>query len=206
MTVHNLYFGSWLSNCYALISRDQDGVDHAAIVDPSTPAEKICGILDSFGAQLDMIILTHGHFDHIMALDDLAKKSGAPVYVHEDDEELLCDSKKNAYSLFFSDKFEASTRCKTLKDGEGLTLGDETLTVIHLPGHTTGSIGLIGDGFILTGDTLFDRGIGRSDLYGGNMMQLYSSIGRLKELDPSLKIYPGHGKSAMLGPVLETVL
>ena len=206
MTVHNLYSGSWLSNCYALISRDRSGVDHAAIVDPSTPADKICELLDSLNARLDMIILTHGHFDHIMSLDDLAQKTGVPVYVHKDDAELLRDSHKNAYSLFFSDRFEASAPCMILQDGDTLTLGDEKLAVIHLPGHTKGSIGLIGDGFILTGDTLFDRGIGRSDLYGGDMMQLYASIGRLKELDPSLKIYPGHGKSAMLGPVLETVL
>ena len=206
MTVHNLYFGSWLSNCYAIISRDSSGRARAAIVDPSSPADKICEFLDSQGASLDMIILTHGHFDHIMSLDDLRARTGASVYIHEDDAELLGDSQKNAYSLFFSGKLEAKNADKTLADGDTLTLGDEGLTVIHLPGHTKGSIALLGDGFILTGDTLFDRGVGRSDLYGGDAARLYSSLVKLRDLDPSLKIYPGHGKSSTLGRVLDIVL
>ena len=206
MKVHNLYSGSWLSNCYAVISRGADGVNHAAIIDPSSPADKICEFLDSKDARLDMIILTHGHFDHIMSLDNLKKRTAAPVYVHTDDAELLGDSQKNAYSLFFSDKFVAQNADVLLHDGDVLVLGDKELKVIHLPGHTEGSIGLLGDSFILTGDTLFDRGVGRSDLYGGNSIKLYSSISRLGELDPTLKIYPGHGKSAELGRVLEVVL
>ena len=206
MTVHNLYSGSWLSNCYALISRDSGGTAHAAVVDPSTPVEKICEFLGSQGAVLDMIILTHGHFDHMMSLDLLRERTGAPTYIHTDDADMLGDSEKNAYSLFFPNKLEMKSADKILKDGDILKLGEEEIRVIHLPGHSKGSIGLLGNGFILTGDTLFDRGIGRSDLYGGNMMQLYSSLERLKELDPALTIYPGHGKSAILGRTLDTVL
>ena len=206
MTVHNLYSGSWLSNCYAILSRDSDGVTHAAIIDPSTPADNICKFLESHSARLDMIILTHGHFDHIMSLDDLRDRTGAPVYVHEDDAEMLADSQKNAYSLFFPNKFEVKSADETLCDSDVLMLGDKALKVIHLPGHSKGSIGILGDKFLLTGDTLFDKGIGRSDLYSGDVMQLYSSLGRLKELDPELTIYPGHGKSAILGRTLETIL
>ena len=206
MTVHNLYSGSWLSNCYALISRGSDGVAHAAVIDPSTPTEKICEFLDVQGAVLDMIILTHGHFDHMMSLDSLRAHTGAPTHIHEDDADMLGDSEKNAYSFFFPNKLEMKSADNTLQDGDILMLGGEELKVIHLPGHTKGSIGLMGDGFILTGDTLFDRGIGRSDLYGGDMTQLYSSLRRLGELDPTLTIYPGHGKSAILGRTLETVI
>ncbi len=206
MKVHNLYSGSWLSNCYAIINRDCNGEAHAAIVDPSAPADGICEFLDTQGAKLDMIVLTHGHFDHIMSLDELRERTGAPVYIHKDDAELLGDSQKNAYSLFFAEKMVAKEADKILNDGDTISLGDGKLTVIHLPGHTRGSIGLLGDRFILTGDTLFDRGVGRSDLYGGDTMQLYSSIGRLKELDPTLQIYPGHGKGALLGRTLEAVI
>ena len=206
MKVHNLYFGSWFSNCYAIISHDGNGQAHAAIVDPSSPADKICEFLNTQGAVLDKIILTHGHFDHIMALEELRERTGAPVYIHKDDAELLGDSHKNAYSLFFSGKLETNDADKTLMDNDTLTLGDEEITVIHLPGHTEGSIGLLGDGFILTGDTLFDRGVGRSDLYGGDAAKLSASISRLRDLDPSLQIYPGHGKSAILGRVLDVIL
>ena len=206
MKVHNLYSGSWLSNCYAIISRDADGIAHAAIVDPSTPADKICEFLDAEDARLDMIILTHGHFDHIMSLDELRERTGAPVYIHKEDEDMIGDSHKNAYSLFLAGKLEAKNADRIMSDNDTLILGSDKLTVIHLPGHTNGSIGLLGDGFILTGDTLFDRGVGRSDLYGGDSARLYSSLAKLQGFDPSLKIYPGHGKSAILGNVLSTVL
>ena len=206
MKVHNLYSGSWMSNCYAIIGRDADGAAHAAIVDPSSPADKICEFLDSQSARLDMIVLTHGHFDHIRSLDELRERTGAPVYIHVEDAEMIGDSHKNAYSLFLPGSFEAKNADKIMSDNDTLILGSDKLTVIHLPGHTNGSIGLLGDGFILTGDTLFDRGVGRSDLYGGNATRLYSSLAKLKKLDPSLTIYPGHGKSAILGTVLSTVL
>ena len=205
VTVHNLYSGSWLSNCYVLISRDSTGLSHAAVVDPSADANKICDFLRASGASLDMIILTHGHFDHIMSLDSLRALTGAEAYIHASDAELLSDGYKNAYSVFFSEDFSQKKADKTLFDGEILALGNEKMKVIHLPGHTQGSIGLIGDGFLITGDTLFDGGIGRTDLYGGNSMQLYASIGKLRELDENLMIYPGHGSSASLGHSLDGI-
>ena len=205
MTVHNLYSGSWLSNCYVLINQDRTGVSHAAVVDPSADANKIIDFLRASGASLDMIILTHGHFDHIMSLDALRALTGAQAYIHASDAELLSDGYKNAYSFFFSEDFSQKKAEKTLLDGEILTLGDEKIKVIHLPGHTQGSIGLIGNGFLLTGDTLFDGGSGRTDLYGGDSMQLYSSIGILRELDENLIIYPGHGNSATLGHALDGI-
>ncbi len=205
VTVHNLFSGSWLSNCYVLISRDADGSTHAAVVDPSSPSDEICEFLESIGATLDMIIMTHGHFDHIMSLDSLRERTGAPAYIHESDAEMLSDSEKNAYSFFFSQKLETMPPEHTLRDGDILTLGDEKIKAIHLPGHSKGSIALLCNGFILTGDTLFDGGIGRCDLYGGNMRKLYSSLGRLKKLDPSLKIYPGHGNGTTLGHALDSI-
>lgn len=205
MTVHNLYSGSWLSNCYAILSRDAGGDTHAAIIDPSTPVDSICDFLDSQDAKLDMIILTHGHFDHIMSLDALRERTGAPVYIHVDDAEMLGDSQKNAYSLFFPERLVMRSADKTLQDGDVLQLGEKQLKIIHLPGHSKGSVGIIGNGFILTGDTLFDGGIGRYDLYGGDRIQLYSSIASLRELDPTLTIYPGHGTSTTLADALESV-
>ncbi len=205
MKVHDLYDGSWLSNCYVIISDDSQGHAHAAVVDPSSDAEEICSFLKQYDASLDMIILTHGHFDHIMSLDALRDKTSAPVYIHKDDNEMLTDGDKNAYSFFFSQEWGQRKADKTLSDGDILKLCDGELKVIHLPGHSKGSIALLGENFLITGDTLFDGGIGRSDLYGGDEMQLYASLGKLRMLDGNLTIYPGHGGSTSLATALDKI-
>ncbi len=150
-----------------------------------------------------MIILTHGHFDHIMSLDSLRERTGAPAYIHKKDAEMLTDGEKNAYSFFFSEEWGQRPAEKTLSDGDIVRLGESLLKVIHLPGHSKGSVALLGDNFLITGDTLFDGGVGRCDLYGGDERELYASIGKLKELDQDLIIYPGHGGSTRLSHALE---
>lgn len=205
MQIHNLYPGSWLSNCYLLTAFGADGKKHAALIDPSAPTEEILNLLECEGATLDMIVMTHGHFDHIMTLDEIRKATGAPVYIHEGDAEMLTDSKKNAYYFFFRDEMRQSEADRTLKDGDILTLGNEALKVIHLPGHSKGSIALLGNDFIITGDTIFAEGFGRYDLHGGDALTLRKSLNSLKELDPTLTIYAGHGESAKLGSALRAI-
>ena len=205
MTIYDLSPGSWLSNCYILTANGEDGKTHAALIDPSAPTEDILNLLESENATLDMIIMTHGHFDHIMSLDALRRKTGAPAFIHELDAEMLTDSKKNAYSFFFRDELYQKQADKTLLDGDIISLGAETLKVIHLPGHSKGSIALLGDGFIITGDTIFAQGFGRYDLYGGDAAALKKSLDSLKELDPSLTLYAGHGESAKLGQALRAI-
>lgn len=202
MKIYNLYPGSWLSNCYILTANGEDGKKHAAVIDPSAPTEEILNLLESENATLDMIIMTHGHFDHIMSLDALRHATGAPACIHTDDAEMLTDSKKNAYSFFFRDELYQKQADRTLRDGDIINLGTETLKVIHLPGHSKGSIALLCDGFIITGDTIFAQGFGRYDLYGGDAATLKKSLNSLKELDPSLTLYAGHGESARLGQAL----
>ena len=200
MKIRTIYPSSWLSNCHVLISEGEDGKNHAAVVDPSADAEEILCLLKQEIAELDMIILTHGHFDHIMSLDALRDKTGAPAYIHRD--EMLSDGKKNAYSFFFRASFSQRDSEKILSDGDVLTLGKESLKVIHLPGHSKGSIALLGEGFLVTGDTVFAQGFGRYDLYGGDAPTLRKSLNSLKELDPTLTIHAGHGESAKLGYAL----
>ena len=205
MQIHTLYPGSWLSNCYILVSQGEDGKNHAAVIDPSAPTDEILSLLEGEEAVLDMIIMTHGHFDHIMSLDELRDATGAPAYIHENDAEMLTDSTKNAYSFFFRDEFTQGQADKTLADGDIIKIGNESLTVIHLPGHSRGSIALLCDGFILTGDTLFSEGFGRYDLHGGNALILKESLNRLKALDQDLRIYAGHGTSARLDSALKAI-
>lgn len=205
MYIYNLYSGSYLSNCYVLISDGADGKNHAAVIDPSSDANEIVSFLQSKNAVIDMIIMTHGHFDHILSLDALRDMTNAPAYIHKKDAEMLTDGRKNAYTFFFGKNMKCRDAEKTLIDQDVITLGDEELKVIHLPGHSKGSISLMGQGFLVTGDTLFSEGFGRYDLYGGNEIILKNTLNKLKCLDPELKIYPGHGESAKLGIALRNI-
>ena len=110
------------------------------------------------------------------------------------------DSQKNAFSLFFGQERSWRTPEKTLSEGDVLKLGSEEIRVLHTPGHTEGSVCfLCGEDILITGDTLFDRGFGRYDLWGGDPLKLRRSLARLASLDHSLTIYAGHGCSTDLG-------
>ena len=125
-------------------------------------------------------------------------------YIHEGDAEMLPDGEKNAYTFFFGEDKTYRPAEKTLKDGDVLTLGEETITVVHTPGHTNGSVCfLLEDGHLLTGDTIFAMGYGRYDLYGGSLTTLLQSIGKLRALPQELIILPGHGEQATLGASLD---
>lgn len=189
MDIYNLFPGSFGSNCYLLISGNQ-----AAVVDPSADADVILQKIAEKGATLQYILLTHGHFDHICSLDALREKTGVPAYIHKGDADMPSDSLKNAFSVFFGQSRSYRAPEKLLADGDVLTLGDEDIRVLHTPGHTEGSVCyLCSDKLLLTGDTLFDRGFGRYDLYGGDPYKLRNSLARLALLDGSLTVYAGHG-------------
>lgn len=195
MEIYNLFPGSFGSNCYLLISGDK-----ATVVDPSADADVILQKVAEKGATLQYILLTHGHFDHICSLDTLREKTGVPAYIHTGDVDIPSDAHKNAFFIFFGQTRTYRTPEKTLGEGDVLTLGEEQIRVLHTPGHTEGSVCyLCGDNILITGDTLFDRGFGRYDLYGGDPYKLRQSLARLSTLDHSLIIYPGHGSPTDLG-------
>ena len=198
MEIYSLSPYTFGSNCYVMIAQNSLGNNVAAVVDPSVDTFRITRLLEEKKAKLEFIVLTHGHFDHIASLDSLRDATGAPAFIHSEDAEMLCDGNKNAYAFFFGEDKHWRDAEGLLSDGELLTLGNETLKVISTPGHSKGSICLLGDGFLITGDTLFADNIGRCDLHGGNMMQMYASLSLLSELDGGLTIYPGHGETNKL--------
>ncbi len=200
MELRNLWPGSWGSNCYLLL---QNG--HAFVVDPSADAKTILSAVHQSGAVLDGILLTHGHFDHIISIDTLRDLCpGCPVYIHADDMDFPQNADKNAFSAFFPMERTWRRPDKVLQDGDVLTLGGQSIRVLHTPGHTPGSICLLcHQEFLLTGDTLFASGVGRCDLYGGSLEQLRQSLHQLRELPASLPIEPGHGASCSLGEAFE---
>ena len=202
MEILNLFPGSFASNCYLLLSNGE-----AAVVDPSANANVILDALEKHGATLRYILLTHGHFDHILTLDALRDKSGVPAYIHQEDAEMLPDSDKNAFRYFFGTSRAWRDAEKTLLDGDVLTLGGEEIRVIHTPGHSKGSCCFLCNGsFLVTGDTLFDGNVGRSDLWGGDAETLLASLYKLRDLPRDLPIYPGHGDRAPLGASLDVFI
>ncbi len=202
MRIINLYPGSWGSNCYLLINGT-----HAAVVDPSAKSEQILNRVQQEGAVLDYILLTHGHFDHIVSLDSLRRIAGVPAMIHERDAELPADGLKNGFRVFFRMEQTYRTPERSLRADEVIMLGDEEIRVIHTPGHTAGSVCYLCNGeFLITGDTLFDAGRGRTDLYGGNEAQLMQTLESMRDLPQNLPIYPGHGSPATLGIALDNVI
>lgn len=202
MEIVNLYPGSFGANCYCLF----DGGE-AVVIDPSANADVILAEIQKRDAILRYILLTHGHFDHILSLDELRNASNTPACIHEKDAEMLTDSYKNAFRYFFGNERTWQVADRTLCDGEELTFGATTVKVIHTPGHSKGSVCyLVGNEFLFTGDTLFDGNVGRSDLYGGNGATLMQSLQKLRTLPQALPIYPGHGGTALLGGALDVFL
>lgn len=161
------------------------------LVDPGISADEI---LARFGNErFSKIVLTHGHFDHVMCADELREKTGASIYAHRLEAELLSDPKKNASSLFRATPVSFAADV-LLQEGDELSFGDSALTVLHTPGHSPGGISLFGGGVLFSGDALFSDGVGRTDLYGGDGRVLRESLARLCALPPETRVYPGHGE------------
>ena len=195
MEIISLETSGFASNCYIL----HNGAD-ALVIDPSVSEKKVLGELAKRSLKLNGILLTHGHFDHIWCAKGLREATGAPLYVHELDAEMLTDSKKNAYTTFTGGNFTVGEPDILLHEGDELSLGDEKIKVIHTPGHTRGSVCFDTDEILITGDTLFAEGFGRYDLYGGNLNDLKLSLQRLFKMAESENrwIYTGHGESSTL--------
>ncbi len=201
MRIINLFPGSFGSNCYIL---ESDG--HALVVDPSAAASAILRRVEADGCVLDGVLLTHGHFDHIMSIDALRDAlPDLPIYIHTGDAPMLTDGAKNGFAFFFQKERVWRGADRFLSDGQTITVGSATLTVIHTPGHSPGSVCFLceEDSILLTGDTIFAEGVGRWDLWGGDLDTLRASIVSLRSLDGALTVYAGHGDEGKLARSLQ---
>lgn len=187
--------GSYYSNCYIVAS---DSTKEAAIIDPGADFNKIDEKIIELGLKPKMIILTHAHGDHICAVNDFVEKYNAKVYVHEDDAEALSDSKINFSKVLFGKDISIDADVK-LKDGDVLDLGDLKLEIIHTPGHTKGGICIKVGNIMMTGDTLFNNSIGRTDFPGGSFEEIIDSIQeKIFKYDEDIIIYPGHNSPSTI--------
>lgn len=192
-------------NCYILakgtVPSIQKGdcprLNNAVCIDPGGSAEKIINILESNNLILEAIINTHAHYDHIGANAQLCEKFNCPVYIYETEVNALKDSVANL-SSWFDGELKDGYEVKPLKDRESVVLAGLEFKVIHTPGHTSGSICLLQNGNLFTGDTLFNSSIGRTDLPGSDPDQMKQSLEKLKKLDLQLEVFPGHGDSTKL--------
>lgn len=189
--------GSLATNCYILGCPE---TKEAVVVDPGWDSADIINLLEEENLHLNYIINTHGHGDHIGANGDLKEYSGAKIFIHQADAELLTDPQKNLSAAFGGKKVTSLPADGFLQDGDVIKVGTSiALEVLHTPGHTPGGICLKGANFILTGDTLFAGSIGRTDFPGGSYEELVTSIKKkLFTLEGDYFIYPGHGPGSTL--------
>ena len=191
MKIYSFTGRGFSSNCYVVCSESQG---RGAVVDPSVDYDIVAQSLGVAMPTIDFILLTHGHFDHILELDDWRAKTKARVLVHEGDANSLLDSSQSCFMQFYGVDKTFAPCDGFLAEGDVLPIGGEVLRVLHTPGHTQGSVCFEGDGFLLTGDTIFaDGGIGRTDLPGGSLSALRISLKRILAMQDNILLYPGHG-------------
>ncbi len=170
-----------------------DGETAALLIDPVVSPADLPGI-----PPLSCIFLTHAHFDHMLTVNEWREKTKAPLAVHRAENHALSNAERNVYRMFTGGEGGTAPADILLNDGDTLQVGEETLTLLHTPGHTPGSACLVGDGFIITGDTLFAGTVGRCDLPGGNEALMRDSLRRLFRRPGDPILYPGHGPATTL--------
>ena len=191
MIVKRFVLGMASTNSYVVTDSN---TKECIIVDIGSYSEVMENYIKDNGYTLKGILLTHGHFDHIMGLDGVLKKHKVPVYIYEDEVDMLKDPSLNA-SICFGLNYAFKGKVNGLKDGEVLSIAGLNFKVIHTPGHTKGGCCYFEENekVLFSGDTLFQRSVGRSDLPTGSGGELIRSLReKLFVLPNETKVYPGH--------------
>jgi hydroxyacylglutathione hydrolase len=190
--------GPFFVNCYVLY--DQRG-GQAVVIDPGLDVKKLKSFIGGRKLKVHTILLTHGHVDHVMHLAALYQLTRARILIHDLDKKQY-DNAQHMALAFGIPRIEGLPKPSAgLSDGQKIHIGDEHLVVRHTPGHSPGSVSFVLDGaFVITGDTLFNDGIGRTDLPGGSYPQIMSSIKeKILVLPDEMIVYPGHGPQSTVG-------
>ncbi len=189
MRVIPLEAAGYAANSYLIAD---DGSKTFAVVDPSTEPSAAQDLLAA-GYKLKYVLLTHGHFDHILFLDEWREvDSDVKVCLHAGDADFLEDPSKSLYLQFFAQDVRHAPADILLHDGDRLYLGGSEIRVLSTPGHTKGSVCYLFDHVMISGDTLFAGGVGRTDLYGSSPADMAESIEKLSAIKEDYTVYPGH--------------
>jgi hydroxyacylglutathione hydrolase len=196
MIIERLVVGMLQSNCYIVgCENSKEGI----IIDPGGDGPLIIDRVKELGLTIKYIVNTHGHIDHIAANRPVKEATGAQIAIHKDDAEWLVTD-QGTYARMLGVLSPGPPADVLLTEGDEISFGDESLQVIHTPGHSLGGISLVADGVVFCGDTLFAMGVGRVDLPGGNWETLMHSIKtRLFTMPDDTTAYTGHGPPTTIG-------
>lgn len=196
MQVHRFSLGIVETNCYII-----EGEHELLVIDPGDNGDFLIKKLKQYRKKVSAILLTHAHFDHIGAVDEIVNEFDVMVYVHPEEKSWLTDTEKNGskkFAMYQLPQVVQHTIPQVMEPGE-YEFGEFKFIALHTPGHSPGSLTFVIDDFAIVGDTLFKGGIGRTDLYKGDTKTLLNSIeDKLLELDPSTTVFPGHGQETTI--------
>ncbi len=195
MRVQHLTVGQLDVNCY-LVSCDRTA--ETIIIDPGDEAERIIEYIGEERLRPAVIVLTHAHYDHVCAAGDLKAAFGIPIAMHDQDLPVYGSTRTLCVSWGYAPE-DFPQPDLFIEEGMEIAAGHVKLNILHTPGHTPGSVCLLGNGMLFTGDTLFRGSAGRTDLPGGDTVMLINSLGRIKRLTPETMVFCGHGDESTIG-------
>ena len=191
MNIKTLPLGDYQTNCYLVWA---EGSKSCAVIDPGYEARRILSAAEKLGLTIDAVLLTHGHFDHVGAVEEIVEETGCRLWMSQSDWSKTNSPMNNYLFPIANCDFCEVWFCE---DSEEITAGGLTFTVYETPGHTDGSICFLCEDAIFSGDTLFAGSCGRTDL-GGDWDTILRSLERLKEMEGDYRVFPGHGLSTTL--------
>lgn len=196
MQVKTFVGGPLQSNSYLVVDERSR---RAALIDPGMESERVLEVLRAEELRLEFLILTHGHFDHVYGNEVFKMATGAQLVIHPEDVPLLAAVPENALLFGFTAPIPPRPD-RLVREGDVIKAGAVSLTVLETPGHTPGGISLRAPGVVFVGDTLFAGSVGRTDLAGGSLEVLLSSIRtKLLTLPDETVVYSGHGPATTIG-------
>ena len=193
MKIHILPLGDYQTNCYIVYD---ENASSCAILDPGYHPEKVLAKVKELGLTVDAVLLTHGHFDHVGAVEKIVTETGCALWMSEGDWSQFPNPIISHYYPLANCDF---TEVQFCEDGEVIRAGGLEFKTVATPGHTHGSVCYICQDALFSGDTLFAGSCGRTDLPGGDIRQLKKSLARLARLEKPCFIHAGHGGGSYLG-------